>query len=91
VSFLQLLNNVIECDIGSRQEYPEHFDHIVTGKQREIFPVFSTDLQHKEHRQHHHSHVMVLALPLAKLVTGHPNFALGVAQSVLDPVPLALH
>ena len=53
--------------------------------------MFSTHLKHEEHRQHHHGHMTVPALPLAKLVTSHSYFALGVAQSLLDPVPLSLH
>jgi len=53
--------------------------------------MVSTHLKHEKYRQHDHGHMMVPALPLAKLVAGHSNFALGVAQSVLDPVPLPLH
>lgn len=55
-----------------------------------INSTLSEHLPHKKHDQHHHRYMVVPALPQAELVVPHPNLALGVAQTLLDPVTLAL-
>jgi len=91
VPLLNLREDFFIGSIGFRQKDSEHFNHIVTGKKRQVFLMFPTHLKHKEHGRHHPCHMVVPALPQSKLIVRHPRLALGIAQSMLDPIPLSLH
>ena len=48
--------------------------------------MFPMHLEHKEHGQHHHRHMVVPALPQSKLIVRHPDFALGMSTSIATGV-----
>ena len=48
-------------------------------------------IEHKEHRHHNKSHMMVPCAPFAHLIVGHAAFAFGVLKRPLHPVALKLH
>ena len=48
-------------------------------------------IDHKEHRHHNKSHMMVPCAPFAHLIVGHAAFSFGVLKRPLHPVALKLH
>src|SRR3954451_6630712 len=73
------------------QRLLQHLDDVAWCQQRQAWLMCDPLLGDEQHGQHHHADVVVPGPPAHDLVIGETALALGVLESPLNPVALALH
>lgn len=86
-----LAKHLFLSNIFSGEEMGQKIFNVGAAQKRIVFLVGKSGLQHIEHGQHHHRHVMVKRLPAANLIMVESHIALCILKGPFYEIALTLH